>query len=268
MEMPAVAFRDNVVILTGASQGIGEQLAYQLAAVGAKLVLAARNEGRLERVADECRRCGADVLVVPTDCTREDQCRRLVDRTVERHGRIDTILYNAGRGWPRRFADMTELTYLQNEIALNYLGMVFCLFHALPHLRRTKGRVVAVESFGGLVGIPGTAGYNASKHALRGFLNTVRAELAGTGVTVSVAYAGAVRTDRLVETMGSNVGKVRTMSPERCAGIILRTAARRTRQVIMTPEGKLLVLLYQIAPRLVDRLLIPIGALYSGAREN
>lgn len=261
------AFHNNVVILTGASRGIGEQLAYQLADAGARLVLAARDELLLERVAEECRRRGGEALVVPTDCTSEEQCHRLVERAAERYGRVDTLLYNAGRGWPHRFADMPDLRALEDEIRLNYLGLVYCLYYALPHLRRARGRVVAVESFGGFVGIPGTSGYNASKHALRGFLNTVRAELRGTGVTVSLAYAGAVRTDRLVETMGANVEKVRAMSPERCAEIILDAAARRKRQVIMTAEGKLLVLLYQIAPGLVDRLLTPIGAYYTGTTE-
>ena len=257
-------FLDNVVILTGASTGIGEQLAYRLSDQGAHVVLAARNERGLEQVAGACAARGSDALVVPTDCTDASQCRELVEQTVGAYGRVDTLLYNAGRGWPGRFVDLTDLATLRQEVALNYLGLVSCVFYALPDLKRTRGRIVAVGSLGGLVGIPGTAGYNASKHALRGFLNTLRAEMAGTGVTVSVAYAGAVRTDRLVETMGPNVNKVRTMSPERCAEIVLDVAGRRKRQTIMTVEGRLLVALDHMVPGLVDRVLARIPRLYSG----
>jgi short-subunit dehydrogenase len=200
---------------------------------------------------------------VPTDCTQESQCRHLVELTIQQYGRLDMLFYNAGRGWPGLFVELTDLTTVETEIKLNYLGLVYCVFYALPHLRQTRGRIVAVGSYGGLVGIPGTAGYNASKHALRGFLNTLRAELRGSGVTVSVAYAGAVETERLKETMGTNVSKVRTMTPERCARVVLDTAARRKRQTIMTAEGKVVVFLYALFPAIVDRLLSGVSALYT-----
>ena len=255
-------FRGNVVILTGASQGIGAEVAYRLAAQGARLTLAARNVDRLEEVAAACRASGGEALVAPTDITDEAQCKALIARTVTAYGRVDTLINNAGRGYPRLIAQMPDLTNMEREIALNYLGTVYCTYHALPYLQATGGRIVGVSSFGALIGLPGTAGYNSSKHAMRGFLNTLRAELTGTGVTVTVVHVGAVRTARLVETMGRNVERVPTMTPARCAELIVRAAARRKREETLTLSGKALTRLYGLAPRLLDRPLARIGRLY------
>jgi len=176
--------------------------------------------------------------------------------------REDVCLINdAGLGYPRRFADLPDLHTMRAEIDLNYMGTVYCTYYALPYLKQTRGRLVGVNSFGGQVGIPGTAGYNASKHAMRGFLNTLRVELHGTGVTVSVAYLGAVRTERLKKTMGDNVNKIPTMDPKRVAALIIQQAARRQRQQVMTFPGKFLLWLNKWSPTLVDRILVSIRSI-------
>lgn len=255
-------FRDNVTLLTGASMGIGAQLAYQLADQGARLMLAARSEDRLAQVAEACRRRSGQTAFLVTDLMDEAQCQRLVAHTVDTYGRLDTLLYNAGKGYPARFDSLPDVTTIKNEITLNYLGLVYCTFYALPHLKRSSGRLVGVSSFGSWVGLPGTAGYNASKHAMRGFLNSLRVELRGTGVTITMVFPGAVRTERLQETMGKNVDRVPTMSPERCAELTLQAAAARRRQLIMTAEGKLLVWVYQLIPGLLERQLARLASLY------
>ena len=119
-----------------------------------------------------------------------------------------------------------------------------------------------MSSFGSFVGIPGTAGYNASKHALRGFLNTLRAELLGTGVTVTVVFPGAISTPRLRQTMGDNVDRIPTMTPERCAELTIQAGAQRRRQLVMTLAGKILVLFYPWFPSLLDGQLTRIGKMY------
>ncbi len=249
-------FKENVIILTGASRGIGEQLAYQLADQGAWLALAARDLEKLEAVAAACRERGARAVAVQTDVTDEAQCKRLVERALETYGRIDTLINNAGYGYPKRFEKLPDLRTLKAEIELNYYGVVHCTCYALPYLKESKGRLVGVCSFGGQIGIPGTIGYNSSKHAMRGFLNTLRAELRGSGVSVTVLYLGAIRTERLEKAMGKNVDKIPTMSPQRCAALIIRTAARRKRQLVMTLPGKLMVWLNLLAPSLVDWILV------------
>src|SRR5450432_1438366 len=260
--LPDRPFKDNVVLLTGASMGIGEQIAYQLADQHAQLMLAARSADKLALVAEECRRRGAKAEHFAVDLMDETQCAKLVSHTFDTYQRIDTLLYNAGKGYPRRFDKLPDLRSIHDEITLNYLGLVSCVYYALPHLKTTKGRIVAVSSFGSFVGIPGTGGYNASKHALRGFLNTLRAELLGTGVTVTIVYPGAISTPRLRETMGKNIERAPTMTPERCAYLTVKAGAQRRRQLVMTVAGKLLVLLYPWFPALLDAQLARIGSLY------
>jgi short-subunit dehydrogenase len=256
------AFRDNVVLLTGASMGIGEQIAYQLADQGAQLMLAARSADKLALVAEECRRRGAKAEYFTVNLMDEAQCKQLISHTLETYHRIDTLVYNAGKGYPGRFDQLSDLTSISNEINLNYLGLVSCVYYALPHLKTTKGRIVAVSSFGSFVGIPGTAGYNASKHALRGFLNTLRAELLGTGVSVTIVFPGAISTVRLRETMGKNMDYIPTMTPERCAQLTVKAGAQRRRELVMTLAGKLLVLIYPWLSPLLDRSLARIGRIY------
>ncbi|MBL8156651.1 MAG: SDR family NAD(P)-dependent oxidoreductase, partial [Anaerolineae bacterium] len=183
-------FFDQVVLLTGASSGIGEQIAYQLAEQGARLMLTARRADRLAAVAQVCQSRGAQTTFLALDLTDPAAAERLVNETVQHYGRIDMLLYNAGGGHPGRFDALPNLESIQTEIALNYLGLIACVHHALPHLKQTRGRLVAVASFGGLMALSGSAGYNAAKHALRGFLNTLRVELRGTGISVTVIYPG------------------------------------------------------------------------------
>jgi short-subunit dehydrogenase len=255
-------FKGNIVLLTGASMGIGEQIAYQLADQGARLMLAARSADKLALVAEECRRRGTDAEYLAVDLTDEAQCAALVRHTLDTYQRIDTLLYNAGKGYPRRFDQLPDLSTIREEVNLNYLGLAACTYYALPHLKETQGRLVAVASFEAFVSMPGTAGYNASKHALRGLLNTLRAELLDTGVTVTVVFPGAVSTDRLRETMGENIKRVPTMTPERCAELTVQAAAQRRRQLIMTATGKLVIFLYTWLPALVERQLLWIADLY------
>jgi short-subunit dehydrogenase len=260
-------FKRKVVIVTGASRGIGEQLAYLLAAQRARLVLAARNTARLGEVAARCRALGAEVLVVPADLSREEACRAVVRRAVEQFGALDVLLYNAGTARPGRFAAAPDLAGLRQEMAVNYFGLAACAHEALPHLRATRGRIVGVASFNSFFGMGGTIGYNSSKHAMRGFLNTLRNELRGTGITVTTVYPGAVAGERLQETMGANAARVPSMSSARCARLILKAAAGRRREVVLTLLGKLLVLIGALFPALLDRQFAQVADLYIVGEE-
>ena len=176
----AAAFRDNVVVVTGASAGIGAELARQLAAGGARLALAARDAARLEEVAAECRARGGRALAVPTDVGEEAQCAALVERAVAEYGRLDTLVNNAGISMWARFDEITDLSIFERVMRVNYLGSVYCTHHALPHLKRSRGRIVGVSSLTGKTGVPTRSGYAASKHAMAGFFDSLRIELDGT----------------------------------------------------------------------------------------
>lgn len=255
-------FHQNVVILTGASSGIGRAMALQLAEQGAWLSLAARNTGRLEEVAEGCRQRGGRALVVPTDVTDQAQCRRLIERTLAEYGRIDTLINNAGISMWARFEEMQDLQPFHHIMQVNYFGSLYCTHYALPHLKETRGRIAVISSLAGKAGVPTRSGYAASKHALVGFFDSLRIELLGSGVTVTIVYPDFVTSEIRTRAYGADgrplqsspVQEDKVMSAERCAALALRAIARRQREDIQTPRGKFGQWLKLIAPSLVDRI--------------
>ncbi|HYH80583.1 MAG TPA: SDR family oxidoreductase [Longimicrobium sp.] len=262
--MNGAPFRDNVVVLTGASAGIGYQMALQLADQGARLVLAARDAARLEETAAECRRRGARAIVVPTDVAVEAECRALMDAAVAEFGRIDTLVNNAGVGMWALFEEMTDLAPIERIMQVNYLGSVYATFHALPHLKRTRGRIVVVNSLTGKTGVPTRSGYSASKHAVTGFFDTIRIELEDSGITVTQVFPGFVATEirerafgpdgKPLGTGNSPVQEREIMTADECARQIIVVAGKRKRELLMTLRGKIGPTLKLLAPRLVDRM--------------
>ena len=257
-------FRENVVVVTGASAGIGAEMARQLAEQGAWLALAARDAGRLEEVAAECRARGGRALVVPTDVGEEAQCAALVERTAAEYGRLDTLVNNAGLSMWARFEEITDLSIFDRIMRVNYLGSVYCTHHALPHLKRSRGRIVGVSSLTGKTGVPTRSAYAASKHAMAGFFDSLRIELEGTGVTVTMAYPGFVSTEIRERAFGpdgrplgagnSPVREREVMTVEECARLIVEAAAKRRREIVMTRRAKVGMWLKLIAPGVVDRI--------------
>jgi short-subunit dehydrogenase len=254
--------KDNVVAITGASKGIGAELARQLAARGARLVLAARNEEALEAVAAQCRAAGAPVVSVKADVANERDCQAIVAGAVLAFGRLDTLVNNAGVSMWAKFEDIDDMAILERIMQVNYMGSVYCTRHALPHLRETRGRIVGIASLTGLVGVPTRSGYSASKHAMRGFFDSLRIELADAGVSVTMIYPGFVATGIRESASGAN-GKPLLVSPvkegevmgvEDCAARIVRATERREREVVMTARGKMGLWLKLLAPSLVDRM--------------
>jgi short-subunit dehydrogenase len=254
--------RDNVVAITGASKGIGAELAKQLAAKGARLVLAARSEKELEGVADECRKLGANVVAIRADVAIERDCQALVAGAVLAFGRLDTLVNNAGATMWARFEDIQDMSILERIMQVNYMGAVYCTHHALPHLRASKGRIVGISSLAGKVGVPTRTGYSAAKHAMVGFFDSLRIELDDSGVTVTMIYPGFVATGIRENATGpdgkpilvSPVKEGEVMSVEECARQIVKAIESRDREVIMTARGKMGQWLKLIAPSVVDRI--------------
>jgi NAD(P)-dependent dehydrogenase (short-subunit alcohol dehydrogenase family) len=256
----SAAFSGRVVVVTGASSGIGRALCLELARQKPRLVLAARHEARLATVARECEEEGAETLVVPTDVSSEAACRALVEKTVGCFGGIDALVVNAGRTMWARLDEMRNLGPYEELMRVNYLGCVYPTFHALPYLERSRGRIVAVSSLAGLTGVPERTGYAASKHAQFGFFDSLRIELAGTGVSVTVAAPDFVVSEihrRALGPDGRPLGKSpmdepRIMTAEDCARGILRAMESRRRAWIGSTRGRLGLLVRPFFPSLVD----------------
>lgn len=255
-------FQGNVVVLTGASRGIGRAMALQLAAQGAWLALAARDEAELAALAAECEGRGGRAVAIPTDVADERQCAALIARAANAYGRIDTLINNAGITMWALFETVTDLSIFERILRVNYLGSVWCTWHASPHLRASRGRIVAVSSLTGKTGVPTRSGYAASKHAMNGFFDTLRIELAGSGVSVTVACPDFVATEIRERAYGADgkplgtspVHEGRVMTAETCARLILDGAAARKRELILSGRGKLGLWLKLLAPGLVDRI--------------
>ena len=252
--------KDNVTIITGASTGIGEELAYRLAQQGAHLVLTARRQDELDRVAEKARRFGAKVITVSADGAKSDDCRKIIVTTLADFGRIESLVCNAGMTMWAKFADIKDIAMLDRIMQVNYMGAVYCTHHALPHLVKTKGRIVGVASLTALVGVPTRTGYAASKHAMRGFFDSLRIELADQDVSVTMIYPGFVATGIRENATGADgkpakidpVNKDDVMSVEECTRIIVRAIESRQREEIMTVKGKLGQWVKLIAPGVID----------------
>jgi short-subunit dehydrogenase len=269
----------QTIVITGASDGIGAEIARQLAralGAGAGLVLAARNADKLESVAAECRAFGSETLVVPTNVSEEPQCRALIEQAVARFGRIDALINNAGVSAHALFADVKpqDLHWYEKLMTVNLWGAVWCTHAALPHLKDSKGSIVAVSSLAGLVGVPGRTAYSATKFAMAGFFEALRAELKTSGVSVTTAYPGVVATatrhrgfNAKGEPAGASALKEEgAMSVEECAGLIVRGMNRREREVVMTARGKLGRFVKLIAPGVIEN--IALAALKDDVRPH
>lgn len=252
--------KNKVVVITGASSGIGRALAKECAAMGAKLSLAARRTDLLEALKAELP--NTEILITPTDVSKEDDCRILIEQTIQHFGQIDVLINNAGISMRALFEEV-DLKVIRQLMDVNFYGTVYCSKYALPSLLKTKGSLVGVISIAGYVGLPGRTGYAASKFAIRGFLDTVRIENLKKGLHVLVAAPGFTASEvrqSALTTDGSKQGETprnesKMMSSEECARHIVHAIQKRKRSLILTfTEGKLTVFLGKFFPALLDKL--------------
>jgi short-subunit dehydrogenase len=257
----------KTIVITGASDGIGAEMARQLARTHGSevaLVLAARNESRLQEVATQCTPHGSQVLVVRTDVTDPAQCRGLMDTSVKRFGRLDALINNAGVSAQALFEDVKaeDLTWYEDLMRVNLWGSVWCTHAALPHLKAARGQVVAVSSLAGIVGVPGRTAYSATKFAMTGFFEALRAELRNSGVSVTTAFPGVVATNIRYHGLNaagaaagsSGLKEDKAMPVEECARLILDGMQRRKREVVMTTQAKIGRFIKLLAPGVVENM--------------
>ncbi|MBW6461018.1 MAG: SDR family oxidoreductase [Bacteroidales bacterium] len=253
--------KNKVVIITGASSGIGKALAREMASRGAKVVLAARSANVLMELEEELKRHNPDVVAVPADVSNEQDCRRLVDETAERFGRIDILINNAGISM-RALFENTDLNVIRSLMDVNFWGTVYCTKYALPYLLESKGSVVGVSSIAGFKGLPGRTGYSASKFAMQGFLETLRIENMKKGLHVLIACPGFTASNirnTALAADGSQQGESpreedKMMQPEQVAVKIADAIEKRRKLLVMTTQGKLTVLLNKFFPFMMDKI--------------
>jgi short-subunit dehydrogenase len=255
-------FKGKTVLVTGASEGIGRALALALAAEGARLALNARHEARLEQAARECAAHGAQVLVAPGDLSRAEDCVRVVERTVAHFGALDVVVNNAGVTMWSRFDAMHDLGVFATVLGVNFLGAVRITAAALPHLKSSRGLIVAVASIAGLTGVPERTAYAASKHAMVGFFESLRIELRGSGVGVTIVAPDFVVTELHRRALGPDgvplgvtpMQEAHLMSAAECARRMMRAMRRRERLLVTSRRGRFARWARLLAPGLVDAM--------------
>lgn len=255
-------FTDKVIVLTGASEGIGAEIARQLSAERPKLVLAARGVDALARVRDACRERGADAIDVATDVTIDSDCQRLVERAVATYGRIDVLIANAGVSMHAYFDEIEDFTTFERLFRINTLGTISCVRHAYDHLKRSRGQVVGVSSLAGRTGVPARTTYCTSKFAQSGFLEAFRIEATAHGIDVTIAFPGVVATEirrhgwngRGQPAGFSGLSERNALPVERCAELIIAGMRARKREILMTSRDRIALWLKLAAPKVVDRM--------------
>ncbi|MDX2414810.1 MAG: SDR family oxidoreductase [Bacteroidales bacterium] len=256
-------FKDKVIIITGASSGIGKACAIEFAKSGAIVVLAARNSGNLKQVEYEINHSGGMAFSVPTDVSKIDDCKRLINSAVKEYGKIDILINNAGISMRAAFDDI-DLNVMRELMDTNFYGTVYCTKFALPYLQKQKGTVIGISSISGLAPLPGRTAYTASKHAMDGFLNSLRQENRRRGLNVLVVHPGFTESNIRNAALNSegkpqeksprNEGKM--MTSEKVAQHICKAIRKRNRDLVLTPEGRMVVWLHKNFPDIADRIIL------------
>jgi short-subunit dehydrogenase len=253
--------KKRVVVITGASSGIGRALAIEFAGKGDIVVLGARSTDQLKELTLEIEEKGGKAIWQPTDVTNEKDCENLIDMALKQFGQIDVLINNAGISMRALFKD-ASVEVIQKVMDVNFWGTVYCTKAALPALLESKGTVVTVSSVAGIKGLPGRTGYSASKFALQGFMESLRIENLKTGLHVLMAYPGFTASNirnTALTASGSQQGESpldegKIMSAEEVARHIYQAVAKRKNKMVLTTEGKLTNVISKFFPSFLDKL--------------
>ncbi len=253
-------FADRVVLITGSGSGIGRATARAFGEAGAAVMLNGRNEEKLQRTCEELRAAGIRVDYCLADVQREDGCRALAERTLDRFGRLDVVVANASSSQRSEFIRARPEVF-RYVLESNILSAAYTAHAVLPALMETRGSLLLVGSLAGLVGLPTSAAYSAGKMALTALAQSLRVELKESGVHIGIAYVGFTRNDpekRVLDAQGRWVPVAARDSwlqqtQEQVAQALVRMAHRRKERVVLSPLGKALWVLQALSPTLVER---------------
>jgi dehydrogenase/reductase SDR family member 7B len=254
-------FKNKVIIITGASSGIGRALVYEFARQGGQVVAGARSFDKLKEIQADLAGSGYDIMPVKVDVSKEQDCKHLIDTTIENYHKIDVLINNAGISMRALFRDV-QLRVIKEVMDVNFWGTVYCSKYAFPYLLESKGSLVGVSSIAGYKGLPGRTAYSSSKFAIHGILEVIRTENLKTGLHVLIACPGFTssnirNTARAAD--GSQQGESprdekKMMKPELVAHKIAVAVKKRKRRLTLTTQGKLTVFLNKLFPNYLDKM--------------
>jgi dehydrogenase/reductase SDR family member 7B len=258
---------NKVVIITGASSGIGKACALEAGKAGAKVVLTGRSKERLEPVGKLLHELNVEYLLEEADVSREADCQQVVEKTLNCFGQIDVLINNAGVSMRALFEEL-ELDVFKKVMDTNFFGTVCMTKYVLPHILKTNGSIVGMSSINGYRGTPARTAYTASKYAMNGFFEALRTEVMKRGVHVLIVSPGFTATNirnTALTANGSTQGESprnesSMMTAEEVAKQTLKAIKNRKREVILTSQGKLAVFLNKWVPGVMDRVVYNVMA--------
>ena len=256
-------FQDKVVWITGASSGIGEALSYEFSVLGAQLILSARREDKLNEVNQKLPNRPESAKILTMDLEKLDDLPSKVKIALSFHGKVDYLINNAGLA-VKEFTLDTGLSIDQKLMNINYFGPMVLTKNLLPHfLERNEGHIVVTSSLSGKYGVPKIAAYAASKHALHGFFETLRSEIAGKNIPITIIIPGIIKTEITAHALtgsGEAFGKVeqtfQTAYPvEKAAKKIVRAILKKKEEAFVGGAEGFTLCLNRLSPWLLRRFI-------------
>jgi dehydrogenase/reductase SDR family protein 7B len=259
--------QNKVAIITGGSSGIGKALATEFGLHGFSVMITGRNQEELNKTVSELKQKGISVVGFQADVSKEEDNRQMAAAAIHSFGRLDVLINNAGISMWAMFEEV-DIDVIKKVMDINFYGVLYATKYCLPEIKKNKGSIVGISSIAGYRGLPGRAGYSASKFALNGFLEVLRTELLKTGVHVLTASPGFTSSNirkRSLTKDGTSQGESprdesSMMSAEECARYIYNAVLNRKRSIVLTTQGKLTVFLNKWLPSVTDRMVYNVMA--------
>ncbi|QYH38060.1 SDR family oxidoreductase [Algoriphagus sp. NBT04N3] len=252
-------FKDQVVLITGATSGIGEACAEIFGKEGAKIAITGRNPEKLKNTEQKLKESGIQVYSILADAAKEEDNRHMAEQTIKHFGRIDILINNAGISMRALFEDL-DMEVFRKVMDTNFYGTVYATKYCLPSILKSKGSIIGISSINGYRGTPARTAYTASKYAMNGFFESLRTEVMKKGVHVLVVAPGFTASNirnTALTADGSSQGEsprdeAKMMTSEEVAQHILKATLKRKRDMVLTFQGKLAVFLNKWMPGILD----------------
>ncbi|MDN3202642.1 SDR family oxidoreductase [Algoriphagus sediminis] len=265
--MSSAHFKDKVVVITGATSGIGEACTDVFGQAGARLVITGRNSEKLNKSSERLAQKGFENLAVLADASSEEDNKKMAEAAIEKYGGIDILINNAGISMRALFEEM-DLSVFHKVMDTNFWGTVYATKYCLPSILENKGSIIGVSSINGYRGTPARTAYTASKYAMNGFFESLRTEVMKRGVHVLVVAPGFTSSNirnSALNAEGKSQGESprdesKMMTSEEVATALMKATQKRKRDLVLTSQGKLAVFLNKWMPGFMDGMVYKVMA--------